>query len=272
MLVGDLLQLAPVQGVHVFRKPYNIKLRAAYNGMEKPLWELFQPMILRHNHRQGDSKEWVETLNRIREGVFTKKDEATLRERITDEAFLDEDALHTFYKNRNVKQHNIEMVNTLTRKLLSAKALHFLPKGQTKFINPGKGTIGNTDFMDNFEFKIGARCMMIYNVDLMDDLFNGASGTIVGAEFDETEKVKCIIVQFDNPSWGKQLRGRNKGYAKKYEKQNGTPIFPFDHEYQLTGTNAKYGHAARGRLIQFPLRLNYAQTSHKMHASQKRTP
>ena len=66
MLVGDLLQLPPVKGVHVFRKPFNLALQAAYNGMEKPLWEEFQPMILRHNHRQGESKEWAETLNRIR--------------------------------------------------------------------------------------------------------------------------------------------------------------------------------------------------------------
>ena len=63
------------------------------------------------------------------------------------------------------------MVNKLSRKLLSAKAMHCLPKGQKPYINLEKGTVGNTDFMENFEFKIGARCMMIYNIDLMDDLF-----------------------------------------------------------------------------------------------------
>ena len=141
-------------------------------------------------------------MNRIRECILTKEDEATLREIITDEKFLDEDALHTFYKNKNVTGHNTEMVNKLPRKLLSAKAMHSLPKGQKPFINQGKGTIGNTDFMDNFEFKIGARCLMIYNVDLLDDLFNGASGIIVGAEFDKKQQINCIIVKFDNPSGG----------------------------------------------------------------------
>ena len=52
---------------------------------------------------------------------------------------------------------------------------------------------------------------------------------------DSNGNIEAIIVQFDNPSWGKRLRERKKGYAKKYEKQNGTPIFPFDHEYQLIG-------------------------------------
>ena len=195
---------------------------------------------------------------------MTEKDEATIRERITDQKFLEEDALHTFYKNKNVSNHNTEMVNKLSRKLLSAKAMHGLPKGQKPYINQGKGTIGSTDFMDNFEFKIGARCMLIYNIDLIDDLFNGASGTIVGVEFDKKEQINCIIVKFDNPSWGKQQRERCPGFAKKYASQNGTPIYRHDHEYQLSGRNKKYGHAARGRLLQFPLRLNYAMTSHKM--------
>ena len=140
------------------------------------------------------------------------------------------------------------MVDKLARKLLSA-----LPKGQKPYINPGKGTIGSTDFMDNFEFKIGVKCLMIYNVDLLDDLFNGASGTIIGVEFDKKDKVNCIIVQFDNPSWGKQQREQCPGYAKKYKSQNGTPIYRYEHEYQLLGRNKKYGHAARGKLFQFPL-------------------
>ena len=169
MLVGDLLQLPPVLGVHVFRAPKNESLKAAYNGLDKPLWETFQPMILKHNHRQGESREWANSLNRIREGIVTPEDEAMLRERITKQKFLDEDALHIYYKYKNVT----DMVMKLTNKLLSAKAMHSLPKGQKPYINEGKGTIGNTDFMDNFQFKIGARCIMIYNVDLMDDLFQG---------------------------------------------------------------------------------------------------
>ena len=264
MLVGDLLQLPPVLGVHVFREPKNESLKAAYNGLEKPLWEECQPMILRHNHRQGESKEWAETLNRIREGLLNAKDEATLRERITDQKFLDEDAKHTFYQNKNVSKHNTTMVNQLPTALLSTKAMHALSKGRKPFINQSKGTIGNTDFLDNFEFKIGARCVMIYNVNLMDDLFNGASGIIIGVERDKKEQIKCIIVKFDKPSWGQDQRAQYPGYAKKYESQNGTPIFRYEHEYQLSGAQKKYAHAARGKLLQFPLKLNYAQTSHKM--------
>ena len=114
MLVGDLLQLPPVLGVHVFREPKNLSLKAAYNGLKKPLWEEFQPMILKHNHRQGESKEWAETLNRIREGILNTKDEAALRERITNEKFLDEETKHTFYHNKNVSNHNADMVKCVS--------------------------------------------------------------------------------------------------------------------------------------------------------------
>ena len=71
-------------------------------------------MILKHNHRQGESREWANSLNRIREGIVTPEDEAMLRERITKQKFLDEDALHIYYKYKNVT----DMVMKLTNKLL----------------------------------------------------------------------------------------------------------------------------------------------------------
>ena len=268
MLVGDLLQLPPVKGVHVFRRPINESLKAAYNGLKKPLWREFQPMILKHNHRQGKSKEWAETLNRIREGILNAKDEAILRERITDQTFLEEESTHTMYKNIDVCNHNTTMVQKLPNDLLSAKASHYLAKGTYPFIDESKGgTIGSTDFLDNFEFKVGARCVMIYNVDLVDDLFNGATGIIIGVRRDKKECIKCIIVKFDNPSWGKNQRARHPEYASEYGSQNGTPIFRYEHEYQLSGSCRKSKHDARGKLVQFPLKLNYAQTIHKMQVT-----
>ena len=262
MLVGDLLQLPPVRANHVFREPKDDKLRACHDGLEKPLWEEFQPMILRHNHRQGENKEWAETLNRIREGIVTPEDEAILRERVTSHKFLEEDALHTMYYNKVVNQHNKEMLTKLNYDLMAAKALHALPKGRKPFIKEGKGTIANSDFLDVFEFKIGARCMMIKNIDLIDDMFNGASGTIVGVEFDDKKQLKCIIVQFDDEAWGKNQRAKYPHYTKKYSNYNGTPIFRAEHEYNLS--KGQWGHAARGKLLQFPLVLMYALTSHKM--------
>ena len=51
ILVGDLLQLAPVQAKYVFDEPRNSNFRPFYHA--NSLWHSFTPMILSHNHRQG---------------------------------------------------------------------------------------------------------------------------------------------------------------------------------------------------------------------------
>ena len=89
VLVGDLLQLPPVMGHQVFAAPKTQELKAYHDGLgENALWNQFQPMILKQNHRQGDAKEWVNTLNRLREGIVTAEDEALLRTRLTKDEFL----------------------------------------------------------------------------------------------------------------------------------------------------------------------------------------
>ena len=108
--------------------------------------------------------------------------------------------------------------------------------------------------------------MIVKNIDLMDDIFNGAGGRVIGVEYKGTE-VHCIIVKFDNDSWGQSRRERYKNYADKYKEQNGTPIFREEHEYQLKSRNGLWAQAARAKLVQFPLRLNYASTAHKIQVS-----
>ena len=59
---------------------------------------------------------------------------------------------------------------------------------------------------------------------------------------------------------------RNPLLEKKYGAQNGTPIYRIEHEYQLKTKHGKgiYAQAAQGKLLQFPLRLYYASTAHKL--------
>ena len=66
--------------------------------------------------------------------------------------------------------------------------------------------------METFQFKIGAGVMFIVNQDLMDDLFNGAGGTIVGVEYNKKKELNCIIVKFDLE------KCRAKQRAKCYER------------------------------------------------------
>ena len=82
----------------------------------------------------------------------------------------------------------------------------------------------------------------------------------------------CVkyIAKFDLDKCGAQQRAkcyeRNEFLKKKYEAVNGTPIYRIEHEYQLKTRHGKgtYAQAAQGKLVQFPLRLYYASTAHKL--------
>ena len=45
--------------------------------------------------------------------------------------------------------------------------------------------------------KVGARVLMVVNVNQMDDLVNGSTGTIIGIEYNSNNSVECIVVRFD---------------------------------------------------------------------------
>ena len=183
LLVGDLLQLPPVKGITVFSTP-NL---SQFEGMEnvKPLWKEFKPMILKHNHRQGKDKSWAESLNRFREGIVRDEDVEVLKSRQIAKPLDDKTSTHIFYYNEGVIGHNKKMLNSLDGELVEEKATQALPKGCKSVINPKKGTMGQSDFQETVRLKVGARVMLVYNLDLMDDMYNGASGEVIGVEKEE---------------------------------------------------------------------------------------
>ena len=259
VLVGDLLQIAPVQGTLVFKTPLNLKFAANQENLD--LWKKFEPMILMQNHRQGEEEEWADALNEFREGIVTKKGESLLIERQTTDPFLDKDTMHVFYRNKDVKQHNDKMLNSISSPLASIKAAQALPKGCKSIVNEDKGTIGSTQFLDVLNIKIGARVGLIYNVNVIDDLVNGSYGKVINIE-KRNEKIYCIIVQFDDESSG-QMQRQKYSISEKYKEQNGTPIFRIEHEHNIVSRKG-YGHTVKAKLFQFPLSLCYAQTAHRM--------
>ena len=260
ILVGDLLQLKPVQGVFCFKTPLNLKFEANKDTLD--LWNSFEPMILKHNHRQGDEKEWAEALNEFRIGVVSEKGEAMLKERQTTQEFLQEDTMHIFYRNRDVKDLNDKMLNSIQSKLYTIEALQQYPQGCKPITHPDKGTIGGTQFLEKLQIKVGARVTMIHNVNTIDDLCNGAYGEVIAIE-GNGDKVQCIVVKFDDEKTGQDQRQRYPIISNKYRDQNGTPIFRYDLEHDFVSTKG-HGQTVKAKIIQFPLSLAYAQTSHRM--------
>ena len=261
ILVGDLMQLPPVKGSYVFLAPNDgpeHHLDAYYDVFN--LWMNMKPFILQHNHRQNEQKSWATTLNKLREGQVDDEDVELLKSRITDEPYLDENYMHIFYENKDVNDLNTKMLNKINGTLYECPAIKVLPKGYQSTPNL-RGTVDTTQFMENLQLKIGARCMLIFNVSTVDGLVNGSIGTIVGIELNKKNIVECVIVNFDD-NCGEEQRRKYPQMSSKYESQNGTPIFRFELEYPARSKKG-FRQALTAKVIQFPIRLCYAWTAHK---------
>ena len=154
--------------------------------------------------------------------------------------------------------HNTKMINTLEKPLIEICAKE--PKGikgKLKY-----GCIADTSFERDLNIKIGARVMLIFNISVVDGLVNGSLGHVVGIE-KKGENVEFIIIDFDDHGSGSRQRAIYPGLTAKYKAQNGTPIKRYKLDYQLTSKGGK-NHAAKSWVEQFPIRLAWAITVHKI--------
>ena len=280
MLVGDLMQIPPVrQQQHsnilfrlryflhilhifyyfsaIFMEPGKPENKALYNS-DMNIWNSFEVVNLIQNFRVGISP-WLETLNRIRFGEQTDDDLKLLKSRYISNFDRDnwDDAIHAFYKNNDVYQHNIKMLNKLETPLVTLKAEQ--PKGITKQPN-SDGTIDSTSFGSKLELKIGAKVMMIHNVDIADGLVNGVTGKVLNFAKNDKQEVQAVIVKFDDDEIGKNCRNELSNFHRDVKKKNGVPVFKtkFCYKSEKQGSQRKTGKDQW--LRQFPLRLAYAST------------
>ena len=112
--------------------------------------------------------------------------------------------------------------------------------------------------------------MLTYNIDTCDSLTNGTFGTVVGFQFNEHNEMTTILVQFDNESCGKQRRKNYTNIQRQYFPLKVTPIEKIEFQYSLSKkpTTATTNVSA----IQFPLKLAFAATSHKIQGSTIKKP
>ena len=256
MLVGDLLQLPPVQGRYIFEMPNNHKF--ATLCQQENLWGKFEVYELCHNHRQGEGNTWASILNEIREGIVTEETVNLLESRVVEDDHDEYSTCHVFYKNDHVAGHNNKMMDYLDTEQVQVQAIESGPPG---FISTTTdwGTIGETQFMKILTLKVGARVMLVWNVNTPDSLVNGAMGKVI--DFVKTPRgdIKCVIVEFDTEHWGEAEREKHPQISAKYKDKNGTPIFRTEAGRQI-GKKKKLA-SARAKILQFPLKLAYGYVS-----------
>ena len=166
------------------------------------------------------------------------------------------------FTNKEVNDHNVEKINKLKSKLYQTDLVGDYPKNYKPKIS-SHGTIDDTNLSQTLNIKIGARVMIVLNVNTSDSLVNGSLGTILDVIAEEDGTVKCIIVKFDSDKVGAQQRKQHHHIADKYKDKNGTPIFRKKITYHLNGAGKKV-HAATATVYQFPMKLAAAITGHKM--------
>ena len=166
--------------------------------------------------------------------------------------------------NSEVNKFNLIGLNRLETDLEVVESINIHPTIKNFKANVNsKGNIGTekneTPFRDKLQMKVGARVMLTYNIDVMDCLTNGTRGEIVAFEKSKTGYIEKVIIKFDEVCQGQQRRLGDKVNERKYP--GCTVIERVMFQYSLGRKISSVSNTAR--VIQFPLRLCFATTSHK---------
>ena len=265
-VLGDLMQLCPVSGKFIFLDPRDSQFFLTHEI--DPLWKKFECINLEMNHRQGEDREYAAMLNRIRVGEETKEDIEQLKLNVKKEDQKDikqeKNAICLFGTNKNVNKVNNRRLKQLKQEeyVIKALAIHKTIKN----FNPPEGKAGEvlkTPFQKELKLKIGAKVMLTYNVDTSDGLTNGARGELTGIIKDKNDNISKILVKFERESIGREKRKHNKEICRQFPQS--TPIEKVNFSFSIS--KSKKSVISTAMVIQFPLKLAFACTAHKIQGS-----
>ncbi|XP_066921397.1 uncharacterized protein [Clytia hemisphaerica] len=212
--------------------------------------------------RQKDDSDFIDLLNNVRVGELNSNDESMIRSRLITREHPDYpiESLHLFAENASVHLHNIQRLDTLPSETINVEAMDVYPRDFTesqitKVKNLPLNDTGGLSVL--FDLKIGARVMLISNIDIEDRLINGQLGTVTDVKF-RNNKAELIYVKLDDKTAGIKAQSKDQ-YAKATETvpiEKSEVNFPFDKKNP-------YSSPIISR-TQFPLKLAYACTVHKV--------
>ena len=150
----------------------------------------------------------------------------------------------------------------LNGKILKIKAKHHHPtqKNYKPWIKKKEGAVATTPFIDELHVKLGAKVMLIHNIDTPDSLTNGQFGVLVDTVKTKSGEIDKLVIKLKNREAGKQNRQKYPRLAARYK--DCVFIERVANQYPL---RKKSGHVGSSALvIQFPVKLAYAITAHKI--------
>ena len=254
ILLGDFLQLRPIDNNYLFHPPNSKKLKNFF--AQFPLLRTFTVVCLRQNFRQNADNEFLDLLNEVRmKGKFdhlSSKNSDLLLSRVLPLP-PDTHAAKIYAKNVTCNKENTLQLNLLPGETFKTQAT-FIPESYNPVVKDA-GTIDDTPFVNVFEFKVGARVILKYNLNLNDKLVNGSQGTIFKI-LTLRDTVNLVLVKFDDPKAGIEQRRKYLFLDDVRKNVQVTPISKIEFQYFVPRLRKNIC------LIQFPLKLSFAITSH----------
>ena len=183
---------------------------------------------------------------------------------------IPQDAMYISGTNKEVNRINTLRLNKLNGNMEVINAIvtsETRSKFEPKLDN--KGDIRGTALPPKLYLKKGCRVMVTYNLDVCDGITNGSQGTVIDFVRNKKGEIKHILVKFDEIESGKQRRKRFE-YSNTYPGLNVTPIELKETNFSLSKQTTAASSTATA--IQFPLRLAYAATAHKIQGHTIKKP
>ena len=125
------------------------------------------------------------------------------------------------------------------------------------------GEVNKTPFQKELKIKVGAKVMLTYNVDTSDGLTNGARGELLGILQDSKGNIVHLVVKFEQESIGEEKRRLNPEIARRYP--DGTTIEKVNFPFSISKSKTSIVNTAN--VIQFPIKLAFACTAHKVQGA-----
>lgn len=265
--IGDLFQLKPVFDGWIFQN-----LVDDYGPLAANLWQdHFRVFELTDIMRQKDDKSFAELLNRMRKGLHSSADIATLKTRLKSLDSIPSSLPYLYTINAQVDEHNmLAYTNAETSKKCTISAIDTVSGDVTKDIkqkilskvsdDPSKtmGLFKNLLIVEDMPAEI---CI---NIDVEDGLTNGTTCLVKKLDFRVENSQRCSIiwVAFENEAVGSKARTKYAHLFAPYCSKSWTPVLEITRNFNVGMFRSAY--VIRR---QFPLRLACAKTIHKSQGS-----
>ena len=140
------------------------------------------------------------------------------RVRLATHPDLKKASLYIVCKRKDCANLNGEYLNSLQGPLITIKAKHHHATQKTykPWIEPKEGAVATTSFLDELKLKVGAKVMLIHNIDTVDCLTNGQLGELIDTIKTTNGDIDKLIIKLQNQSAGKVNRQNNPGLAARY--------------------------------------------------------